>query len=181
MYFFDAVSKRLLLIGLGLLVATLFAPGAKADSLDFACGAGSCTGTVVASGGNFSSTGIGLASNFETDPFNLMFDTSTSSIQLVELTDPADVFTGTITGFSSSSGSGFTNVDLSAYWTSLPADVNGIVGVTPFTFILSMANAGQAFSVDVPISTPEPSALVLLGVGVVSLGLLLKFKDTVLA
>lgn len=177
----SGLCKRLFLIGVGLMVAMFFGQTAKADSLDFSCGAGSCAGTVVASGGNFSSSGIGLAANFESDLFNLVFNTSTGTITLTEATDPTDVFTGTITSFSSSSGSGFTNVDLSANWTSLPSDVNGNFGVTPFTFILSVSNTGQAFSVDVPVSTPEPSALVLLGAGLASFAFLLKLKRACLA
>ena len=173
------LPKRPLLVGLGLLVAALFAQGAKADTLDFSCGSGSCTGTVVASGGNFSTAGILLTSSFESDPFTLVFDTATSSIQLVE--DVTDAFTGTITSFSSSSSAGLTSVVLNTIWTTIPSDVSASTAVTPFGFVISSSDTGQAVSVDIPIATPEPSILVLLAAGMVCLGLLLKSKKAVLA
>jgi hypothetical protein len=173
----NTVSKRPLLIGLGLLVAALFAQGAKADTIDFSCGSGSCTGTVVANGGNFSTAGIGLASSFESDPFSLVFNTATGVIQLVE--NGTDAFSGTITGFSSLSGAGFSEVALAANWTTIPTDVGGSTGLTPFSFVISLSSTGQAYSVDIPISTPEPSTLMLLGAGLVGLVLFVKFKGAV--
>jgi hypothetical protein len=175
----NLLPKRPLLVGLGLLVAALFAQGAKADTLDFSCGSGSCSGTVVANGGNFSTAGILLASSFESDPFNLVFDTATSSIQLVE--DATDAFSGTITGFSSSSSAGLTSVVLNTIWTTIPTDVSANTAVTPFGFVISSSDTGQAVSADIPIVTPEPSILVLLAAGMVCLGLLLKSKKAVLA
>jgi len=180
--------SRLLLFGLGLLVALSFAPAAKADALDFSCGSGTCTGIVVQSGSNFSSNGIGLTANFEGDQFSLVFDTSNaglpSSIQLME--GGAADFVGTITGFSSStdSGTGLTQVNLSAVWFPLPSDVNGSAGVTPFSSVISLSisnNTLQALSVDVPIVTPEPATPMLLSAGLLGLGFLLKRKAFSLA
>ena len=188
------VSIKSLLVGLGLLVATLFAQGAKADSLDFSCGgAGGCTGTVVASGGNYSSAGISNVTGgftgggtFEApgDTFTLTFDTATGAITIAEVGDPNDKFVGTITGWSASPFGAYTQILASANWSTIPSDVNGNQGVTPTSFILDLTSGGQAVSVDVPITTssvPEPSALLLLAAGLVSLGLLLKVKGPVLA
>ena len=149
---------------------------AKADQLvDFSCGSGSCTGTVVPSGANFSSTGIGVTpgttiSEVAGDTFSLIFDTSSGSIQVLENEGSGFVldFGGTITNFTSSSLSGLTDLNLSVNWTTIPGDVSGTTGTTPFSSVISIVSNGSAYSVDVPISTttvPEPSSILLLGAG----------------
>lgn len=177
---------RLLVTCVGVLVASLFVQAAKADTVDFACGgASACSGTVAANGTNFSSTGIGLTSSIAgdgSDPFTLVFDTSSGSIKILENGVPD--FAGTITSYTYSAGSGFTNLNLSVNWTTVPADGGIAPGTTPFSSVISIASNGNAWSVDVPVSTvpaPEPSALVLLAAGLAGVGLLLKTKSTVSA
>ena len=178
----------MLLIGMCLLVALLFTQPATADTLDFSCGSGTCTGVVVQNGSNYSSTGIGLTSNFESDPFSLVFDTSmmgtSGSIQLFETENNVSFadFAGTITGFSATTSGNLTLLNLSANWFPLPTDVNGTAGQTPFSSVITVAVGDptlSAFSVDVPITTPEPAAPVLFAAGLAGLGLLLKRKAAV--
>lgn len=180
----------MLLIGLSLLVAMLFTQPALADTLDFSCGAGTCTGTVVQNGSNFSSSGIGLAGSFESDPFSLVFDTSqlgtSGSIELLETESNLTSvdFVGTITGFTSSTSGGLTLLNLSAVWFPLPSDVTGPSGYTPFSSVITLAVGDptlSAYSVDVPIQTPEPAVPVLSCAGLLGIGLLLKRKGVTLA
>lgn len=181
MRFLEGLS-RLLLIGLTLLVVTFFAQAAKADTIDFACGgAQTCTGTVVQSGANFSTSGIGVSASFESDPFTLAFDTGAGTISLSE--GGTMEFVGTITNLSATTSGGLTTLDLGVDWTSLPSDVSGNQGITPFPSgsVVSIAFGGSATSVDVPIVTPEPSAPLLLSSGLVGLGLLLKRRGAVSA
>jgi hypothetical protein len=180
----------MLLIALALLVGMLYTQPATADTLDFSCGAGTCTGTVVQSGSNFSSSGIGLAASFESDPFSLVFDTSqlgnSGSIELLETENNVTFvdFVGTITGFTSSASGSLTLLNLSANWFPLPSDVTGPDGYTPFSSVITLSVGDPtlaAYSVDVPIQTPEPAVPVLSCAGLLGLGLLLKRKGAVLA
>jgi hypothetical protein len=168
--------KRTLVFSVVLLVAVfaLASSPAKADNIDFSCGSLTCTGTVVGSGANFSSTGIGGLTPGATiasegaDTFTLIFNTSTGLIQIREngVTD----FAGTITNFTSLSSGNLTQLNLSVNWTTIPGDVSGNAGTTPFSSVISITTNGStynAWSVDVPITTavPEPSSFLLLGAG----------------
>ena len=180
------LASRMLLIGLGMLAITLFTQPILADTIDFSCGAGTCTGTVVQTGTDYSSTGIGLSSNLENDPFTLIFDTSQignlGSIQIQEngVTD----FVGTITSFTASSSGSLTDLNLAANWNVLPADANNPSGETPFSTVITLSVGDptlDAYSVDVPMITPEPAVPVLLTGSLLALGFLLKRKAAVLA
>lgn len=179
------VSKavpRIFLAGLAFLVLALFSPSAKADTIDFGCGgAQQCTGTVLQSGSNYSSTGIGVSASYDpTDSFTLLFDTSNNTISIDENGGP-DQFVGTITNLSISSTGGFTTLDMGVDWNTVPSSL-GNWGLTPFPSgsVVSISISGSALSVDIPIATPEPGVLVLLSAGMVALGLMLKRKAGVL-
>src|SRR5207245_5411509 len=168
--------KRTLVFSVFLIMAVLASSPAKADNIDFACGGSiTCTGTVVANGGNFSSTGIGGTSNISgesADTFSLIFDTSTGSIQIQE--NGVVDFAGTITSFTRSSSGGLARLNLVVNCTTIPCDVGGNIGTTPLSSVISITSSGSAFSVDVPILTstvPEPSSLLLLGAAFFLLGI----------
>lgn len=164
---------------------------AKADQLiDFSCGSGTCSGTVTASGGNFSTTGIGVTSNIASEPgtdtFSLVFDTSNGTIHIDENSGSGLVadFVGTISQVTSSSCGPFTCIQLGVNWTTIPGDVSGSSGTTPFPAgsVVDITTNGNAFSVDIPVSTvPEPSAVILLAAGLMGLALHLKFKGALSA
>jgi hypothetical protein len=178
----EGVSK-LLLIGLSLLVATLFVQGAKADTIDFGCGGSqACTGVVAQNGSNYNTTTpIGVTSSLEGDLFMLNFDTGANTIWLSE--GGTTEFMGTITNFSATTNGGVTTVDLGVVWTINAPDSSDNQGVTPFPSgsVVSITMSGNALSVDVPILAPEPAAPVLLSTGLVALGLLLKRRCALLA
>ncbi|OLC96466.1 MAG: hypothetical protein AUH86_09595 [Acidobacteria bacterium 13_1_40CM_4_58_4] len=159
--------KRTLVFSVFLIMAVLASSPAKADNIDFACGGSiTCTGTVVANGGNFRNI-----SGESADTFSLIFDTSTGSIQIQE--NGVVDFAGTITSFTPSSSGGLTQLNLVVNWTTIPGDVGGNIGTTPLSSVISITSSGSAFSVDVPILTstvPEPSSLLLLGAGFLLLG-----------
>jgi len=174
---------RVLLAGLGFLVLTLFTQSAKADTIDFSCGGSqTCTGTVVQSGSNYSSMGIGLTSSFDTNLYTLTFDTSTDTITITE-NGTSTAFVGTITGLTTSDSGGLTVLDFGVDWTTFPSGSYGTEGSTPSPAgsVVSISISGNALSVDIPIVAPEPSVPVLLSAGLIALGLLLKHRAAALA
>src|SRR5260370_26574191 len=170
--------KRTLVLSVLLILAVfaLASSPAKADNIDFSCGSGTCTGTVVASGTNFSTTGIWVTPGSTIlgesgDTFSLVFDTSSNSIKILE--NGVVDFAGTITSFTPSSSGGLTQLNLVVNWTTIPGDVGGNIGTTPLSSVISITSSSSAFSVDVPILTstvPEPSSILLLGAGLLLLG-----------
>ncbi len=176
------VVPRVLFLGLTLLLVTLFVQSAKADTIDFACGgAQPCTGTVVQSGSTYYSTGISVTGSYDSDPFTLVFNTSTDTISITEVGGP-DEFIGTITSFSADSNGGLTTLDFGANWTIVPSSV-GDSGITPDPAgsVVSITINGSALSVDIPILAPEPAVSSLLSAGLLVLGLFYKRKAGVLA
>jgi hypothetical protein len=162
---------------------------AKADNVDFLCGLGAstaCTGTVVHSGTDYSTTGIHVFNDSGpyngTVPFNLVFDTAAKTISI----DGTGIYTGQnligdITNFSASPGA-TTDLSFHADWPTLPPLVQTKLG-TPTGmdsgFVIYLTNSGLAQSTDVLITpTPEPGSLLLLGSGLVGIGSFLRRKLT---
>jgi len=182
-----AVS-RLLLTGVAVLVAALSAQTARADAvyLDFSCsGVTNCNGNVTASAGNYSTTGITVTEGSGFFPagslFTLAFDTSAATISIIGQGGlSGEVFTGVLTNFQALTGNSTTDVNFMADWPTIPADVQALFGTPTGTdtgFAIFLSTSGAVSSADVTITpTPEPAAPVLLSIGLLGLGFLMKRK-----
>ena len=85
----QSIVKRALLGATAMLALALFSAPAHADAVDFSCAGSNCTGTVVQSGVNYSTTGIGGlvqsisgGPDYNTGAFTLVFDTATDIASL---------------------------------------------------------------------------------------------------
>jgi PEP-CTERM motif len=183
-------TSRILLSGFGLLVAILFAPTAKADSIDFFCGGAACGGGTVDTSTGFVGSGITVVSSatgyiYTGDNFTLTFNTNTGTISLLGTGSASgENFVGTFNPSSDTvtvSPNGLEEtLTLFATWAPLPSGAaaffspfpaGGDQGSIGFDISLNATNPYGVNSVDVSIyGVPEPASLLLLSVGLLGLG-----------
>lgn len=180
-----------------LLAVSVFVPRANAASIDFSCGGTpTCTGTVTGSTSmGFSTTGIGVTSNFDgSDVFSVMFTTNSSGTGSISISDTdGDSLSGSIVATSvASSFGGDETLTFNVNWTTLSANVQTALGgatsgVGQSSVEFSVSN-GAVNSADLHVNsgsgnghspTPEPSTLFLLGTGLLGVGF--AFRRHVLA
>lgn len=174
------LSPVWIVVFVGLLIT---APGVLAQTnVDFFCtlgGSSACTGTVVHSGTNFSSTGITVYNDsgpFSSGvPFTLAFNTATGLVSI----DGTGIYAGmnligNIIASSTMGGGSTTGFSFIATWPTLPANVQAQLGTPTGTdsgFIIYLNSSGAAQSVDILITpTPEPASMLLVGTGLLAIG-----------
>ena len=161
---------------------------AKANDIDFSCTLSTseqCSGAVVKSGANYSSTGIDVFNDSgpysASVPFILAFNTANDTISVDGTgVDKGQDLIGQITAFSVLTGKTTTGVSFTADWPTLPPIVQAELG-TPTgvdtSFVIYVSTNRRPQSVDVFITpAPEPSSLLLLASVALGFGVLARRK-----
>jgi uncharacterized membrane protein len=185
------MSKLLGVLSIAVLgfALSVFVPEAQATQLDFGCNSGTCTGSVAVSGGDYSTSGIGVTNTDATAPpsysgsaWSLVFDTTAKTISLTNGT--LGTLSGFIEAFTVTPGNGDVTLALQVLWNKLPPAVVAFFGgetqaldLTQVLYLGTKTTSGSANSVGLTMfPAPEPASLVLLGSGLLALGVSLRKK-----
>lgn len=158
----------------------LSTPGVLAQTnVDFECSLSPtthCTGTVVKSGSNFSTTGISVFNDSGpypmADHFTLAFNTLTGIIS-IDGTGSAlgQNLVGHIASFNVATGATTSLVNFVVEWPTLPSAVQAQLGsITGHDsgFVIALTSTGATQSVDVLLTpTPEPPSSILCLGGII--------------